>query len=80
MEELRLSTDRTSAGPLVSTIITMLLAVSHRAKIAIGLVVVPAGRDHRQRLDPAPLWFKVVDLVVAYIPMTYLGWRLAGKK
>lgn len=29
---------------------------------------------------PAPLWFNALDLVVAYIPMAYLGWKLGGKE
>jgi len=28
---------------------------------------------------PAPTWFAVLDLVVAYVPMAYLGGKLAGK-
>lgn len=27
---------------------------------------------------PAPLWFSILDLVVAYIPMAFLGGKLAG--
>jgi len=28
---------------------------------------------------PSPLWFTVVDLVLAYLPMTWLGHRLASR-
>lgn len=27
---------------------------------------------------PAPTWFVVTDLVMAYLPMGWLGWKLAG--
>ncbi|PIB29986.1 hypothetical protein BFP77_05030 [Maribacter sp. 4U21] len=27
-----------------------------------------------------PMWFNALDLVVAYFPMAYLGWKLAGSK
>lgn len=27
---------------------------------------------------PAPLWFDVVDIVLAYISMGFLGWNLEG--
>jgi hypothetical protein len=27
----------------------------------------------------APFWFISLDLIVAYIPMGYLGWKLAKK-
>jgi hypothetical protein len=26
---------------------------------------------------PAPIWFVVLDLAVAYIPMGWLGWRIS---
>ncbi|GAA4757394.1 MULTISPECIES: hypothetical protein [Flavobacterium] len=29
---------------------------------------------------PAPIWFNLLDLVVAYIPMTYLGYKLGTKE
>lgn len=29
---------------------------------------------------PAPMWFNVLDLIVAYIPMAYLGWKLGAKE
>ena len=28
---------------------------------------------------PAPLWFIVVDLLLAYVPMGWLGWKLTGQ-
>ena len=28
---------------------------------------------------PAPLWFKACDILIAYIPMAWLGWKLRGK-
>lgn len=31
-------------------------------------------------LPDAPLWFDLTDLILAYAPMGYLGWVLAGKK
>jgi hypothetical protein len=29
---------------------------------------------------PAPMWFNVMDLVGAYLPMAYLGGKLAIRK
>ena len=29
---------------------------------------------------PAPVWFIVADLSLAYIPMSWLGWKLTGQK
>jgi|TARA_B110000263_G_scaffold247202_1_gene259625 hypothetical protein len=31
------------------------------------------------KILPAPFWFISLDLIVAYIPMGYLGWKLAKK-
>lgn len=28
---------------------------------------------------PSPIWFNIVDLVFAYIPMAFLGWKLAER-
>lgn len=28
---------------------------------------------------PAPVWFCLLDVLVAYIPMAYLGWKLSGR-
>ena len=29
---------------------------------------------------PAPVWFIIVDIFLAYIPMGWLGWKLSNKK
>jgi hypothetical protein len=29
---------------------------------------------------PAPTWFCALDLIVAYIPMAYLGWKFGAKE
>ena len=28
---------------------------------------------------PAPIWFIVIDLVLAYLPMGWLGWKISNK-
>ena len=30
-------------------------------------------------LIPSPVWFTIVDLIGAYLPMAWLGWKLAGR-
>lgn len=30
-------------------------------------------------LPNVPLWFCLLDIIMAYIPMAYLGWKLSGK-
>lgn len=68
-----------AAGPLVGTFLAMLIATSHKAKIAIGMgAFFLLGGIIANAMIPAPLWFKVVDLVFAYVPMTWLGAKLGG--
>lgn len=37
-----------------------------------------AGGIAAANMIPAPTWFIVTDLALAYIPMAWLGWNLAG--
>ena len=66
-------------GPLVGTFVTMLIAVSHKMKIAIGMAVFfLLGGIAANVMIPAPFWFKAVDLIFAYIPSSLIGARLGG--
>ena len=29
---------------------------------------------------PGPIWFAIVDIVLAYIPMAWIGGKIVGKK
>jgi hypothetical protein len=46
--------------------------------LAIGVLFLIGGIAVNYLL-PGPLWFSVIDLVIAYIPMAYLGGRIAIK-
>jgi hypothetical protein len=46
----------------------------------IGIVFLFGGIDAVRQIPNAPLWFDVLDLVVAYLPMGWLGWRFALRK
>ena len=66
-------------GPLVGTFVTMLIAVSHKMKIAIGMAVFfLLGGIAANVMIPAPFWYKAVDLIFAYIPATLIGAKLGG--
>ena len=41
-------------------------------------VVFLAGGIAATFMIPAPTWFMVLDVVVAYLPMAYLGAMIAG--
>ena len=43
----------------------------------VGVFFLWGGITMVRQLD-APMWFNVFDLVCAYIPMAWLGWKFAG--
>ena len=63
-------------GTFVGALVAALIAANNKMRfaIAIGCVFLIGGISAVMML-PAPMWFNVVDLTLAYIPM---GW-LAGK-
>jgi hypothetical protein len=65
-------------GTLIGALLTALIAVTHKIRLAllIGLAFFIGGTLMVIML-PSPLWFTVVDLSFAYIPMAYIGARLA---
>jgi hypothetical protein len=66
-------------GTLAGAFVAAKLAASHPMKfaIAIGVFFLLGGIAAVAMLG-GPLWFIVTDLLVAYIPMGYLGAVLAG--
>jgi hypothetical protein len=69
-----------AAGTLVGALVACLLAVSSKMTVAmvIGFVSL-AGGIAAAFMIPAPLWFLVLDLLVAYIPMAWLGGKLGQR-
>ena len=58
-----------------------LIAVNHNLKFAIGIGIwFLIGGIVNIFMLPSPLWFSILDLVAAYIPMAYLGGVLVIKK
>lgn len=67
-------------GPLVGVLAAMFIAASSRKTIAIILgILFLAGGIAANIMIPAPMWYRVVDVVFAYIPMAFVGWKLSGK-
>jgi hypothetical protein len=53
------------------------MAASHKLVMAMLIgVLFLAGGIAAVVLLPSPLWFNALDLVCAYLPMAWLGWRL----
>jgi len=67
-------------GTLVGAFIAARLAASGKLMMAmiIGLLFL-AGGIAASFMIPAPTWFIALDLLMAYLPMAYLGWILAGR-
>lgn len=67
-------------GPLVGVLVAMFIAASGRKIVAIILgCIFLAGGIAANVMIPAPTWYRVVDIVLAYVPMAFLGWKLSGK-
>jgi len=64
-------------GTLVGALVATKIAASHKIKFAlgIGLLFLSGGVMMVMEL-PSPMWFNVLDLALAYLPMAYLGWKL----
>lgn len=66
-------------GTLVGAFLAAKLAISNQMTMSIiigGFFLI--GGIVASTMIPAPTWFIVTDLVVAYLPMGWLGWKLAG--
>jgi hypothetical protein len=68
-------------GTLAGAILASFIAASYRMKIALSIgVLFLIGGIVNVFMLPSPTWFSVLDLIVAYIPMGWLGGRLTKKK
>lgn len=66
-------------GTLAGAYLAARLAASHAVKLALGIgVFFLIGGIVAAIMLGGPLWFIVADLLLAYIPMGYLGAVLAG--
>lgn len=68
-------------GTLVGAWLTSMIAASFQKwySLSIGLLFFIGGTINVMSL-PSPLWFNVSDLLLAYFPMAWLGWKLGGGK
>ena len=68
-------------GTLVGAAIAVLIAANNKMIIAliVGLMFMAGGIANVLML-PSPVWFTIVDLAGAYIPMAYIGGWLAMRK
>ena len=67
-------------GTLVGGLVASLIAKTSHMKLAllVGVIFLAAGTYNVVTL-PAPIWFEALDLIAAYLPMAWIGYRLSGK-
>ena len=68
-------------GTLVGAAATVSLSVSHKLQSAliVGAFFLAGGITNVFML-PSPVWFVVVDVALAYIPMAWLGYYFVHKR
>ena len=67
-------------GTLVGALAAYLIAVSYKARFAwvIGILFLLGGVA-ASLMIPAPTWFKALDLLLAYLPMAWLGTLIGAR-
>jgi hypothetical protein len=66
-------------GTLVGAALAARLAGTQAVAYGIGVLFFIGGAVNVAML-PAPMWFNVLDLVGAYLPMAWLGARIGGRR
>jgi len=67
-------------GTLVGAFTAYLIAAAHKARIAyvVGIFFLGGGIA-ASFMIPAPAWFIALDLLAAYLPMSWLGIQIGGR-
>ena len=69
-----------SMGTLAGAFVVAKFAASHHLKFAMAIgVFFLAGGITAVVMFGGPLWFTMTDVLLAYLPMGYLGAELAGR-
>ena len=67
-------------GPFAGVLTAMYVAATSHKTIAIILgALFLLGGIVANVMIPAPIWYRAVDLVFAYVPMAFLGWKVCRK-
>ena len=67
-------------GTFMGAISATIIAATNKLKFAmfIGILFLMAGIANVMML-PAPIWFNISDLILAYIPTAFFAFKLANK-
>lgn len=68
-------------GTLAGSLAAIFIAASYRLVIAmmIGLLFM-AGGIAVAFMAPIPVWYTIIDVLLAYLPFAFLGYKLSGKQ
>ena len=66
-------------GTLVGAFLAAIIAASHKMKFALGIgCFFLVGGIANTFMLPAPTWFIALDLIIAYIPMGWIGGKMGS--
>ncbi|HUR99351.1 MAG TPA: hypothetical protein VMZ26_14900 [Pyrinomonadaceae bacterium] len=66
-------------GTLVGAFLAALIAVSHKMKIAIAIgILFLIGGLAAGIMIGSPMWYNAIDFIFAYMPMAWIGAKVAG--
>lgn len=69
-----------AANAFVGALVAALLAATHKMRFAMGMAIFTlVGGIANAFMIPAPTWFIVADLTLAYLPMGFIAGKLASK-
>jgi hypothetical protein len=69
-----------AVGTFAGAIAAYLIAASYKVRIASAIgVVFLCGGIAASFMIPSPKWFLALDVLVAYLPMAWLGIKLGGR-
>ena len=67
-------------GTLLGAFIASKFSASYHMLFAMSIgIFFLSGGISMVFILPAPIWFIVIDLVFAYLPMGWLGWKISNK-
>ncbi|XDD52121.1 hypothetical protein AB3N59_19350 [Leptospira sp. WS92.C1] len=68
-------------GTFAGALLTAIIAANHKIKFALSIgILFLAGGIANIVMLPSPTWFTVLDLIGAYIPMSFLAGKLVSKQ
>ena len=66
-------------GTLFGSLVTALIATPEKKYLAYGIgIFFLLGGIYMVSILPSPVWFNLTDLLLAYLPMSWVGIKLAS--